>query len=128
MGSVLLDQLEGRAAKAGSRASPPTLPTCVIVVLSAAIGWIAGALAPLRTFIVDAGAARALAGGLSLLPTGVRAVGALSNVATRPSSAGPTVLRSPAVCLAYASGDAGRIAGHRCDEIEAILGCVAAVK
>ena len=36
--------------------------------------WIAGALAPLGALCVDAGAARALAGGRSLLPAGVRAV------------------------------------------------------
>ena len=35
--------------------------------------WIAGALAPLGALVVDAGAARALAAGRSLLPAGVRA-------------------------------------------------------
>jgi len=36
--------------------------------------WIAGALAPLGALVVDAGAARALAAGSSLLPAGVRRV------------------------------------------------------
>ncbi len=36
--------------------------------------WIAGTLAPLGTLVVDAGAARALAAGRSLLPAGVRSV------------------------------------------------------
>ncbi len=36
--------------------------------------WIAGALAPLGVLVIDAGAARALAGGRSLLPAGVRRV------------------------------------------------------
>src|SRR5580658_2949082 len=36
--------------------------------------WIAGALAPLGTYAVDAGAVRALRGGRSLLPAGVRGV------------------------------------------------------
>ena len=37
-------------------------------------GWIAGALEPRGTLVVDAGAARALAGGASLLPVGVRRI------------------------------------------------------
>ena len=36
--------------------------------------WIAGSLKPMGTLRVDAGAARALAGGRSLLPAGVRGV------------------------------------------------------
>ncbi len=84
--------------------------------------WIAGALAPLGTLVVDAGAARALAAGRSLLPAGVRGVeGAFER-------GDPVVVRGPdGTALArglsaYASADAERIAGHRSDEIEAILG------
>jgi glutamate 5-kinase len=84
--------------------------------------WIAGALAPLGCFIVDAGAARALAGGRSLLPAGVRAVeGSFERgdpVVVRRAD-GTEVARG---LSAYASADAARIAGHRSDEIEAILG------
>jgi glutamate 5-kinase len=84
--------------------------------------WIAGALVPLGAFVVDAGAARALAAGRSLLPAGVRAV---EGTFLRGD---PVVVRGPdGVALArglsaYASEDAARIAGHRSDEIEAILG------
>ncbi len=84
--------------------------------------WIAGALAPLGALMVDAGAARALAAGSSLLPAGVRRVeGAFDR-------GDPVVVRGPdGTALArglsaYASGDAERIAGHRSDEIETLLG------
>jgi glutamate 5-kinase len=84
--------------------------------------WIAGALAPLGTFIVDAGAARALAAGRSLLPAGVRAVeGTFERgdpVVVRRAD-GTELARG---LSAYASADAARIASHRSDEIEAILG------
>ncbi len=84
--------------------------------------WIAGALAPLGTLIVDAGAARALAAGRSLLPAGVRAVeGAFERgdpVVVRRTD-GSELARG---LSAYASTDAVRIAGHRSDEIEMILG------
>ncbi len=84
--------------------------------------WIAGTLAPLGALVVDAGAARALAAGRSLLPAGVRSVdGAFERgdpVVVRNAS-GRALARG---LSAYASIDAERIAGHRSDEIEAILG------
>jgi glutamate 5-kinase len=84
--------------------------------------WIAGALAPLGAFTVDAGAARALAAGRSLLPAGVRAVeGAFERgdpVVVRAADGRPLARG----LSAYASVDAARIAGHRSDEIETILG------
>jgi len=84
--------------------------------------WILGALAPLGSYTVDAGAARALRGGRSLLPAGVRGVEGIFQ------RGDPVVVVEPAgVALArglsaYASADAERIIGHRSDEIEAILG------
>ncbi|MBN9559344.1 MAG: glutamate 5-kinase [Alphaproteobacteria bacterium] len=84
--------------------------------------WIAGALAPLGAFAVDAGAARALAAGSSLLPAGVR------GVEGRFERGDPVIVRGPNGAAlarglsAYASADAERIAGHRSDAIEAILG------
>ena len=84
--------------------------------------WIAGALAPLGALVVDAGAARALAAGRSLLPAGVRAVeGAFERgdpVLVRGAD-GTALARG---LSAYASADAARIAGHHSDEIETILG------
>jgi glutamate 5-kinase len=84
--------------------------------------WIAGALAPLGALRVDAGAARALGAGRSLLPAGV------DRVAGSFERGDPVVVHGPGGAplarglSAYGSEDARRIAGHRSDEIEAILG------
>jgi len=84
--------------------------------------WIGGHLAPLGAYVVDAGAAAALARGASLLPAGVRAVvGEFHRgdpVAVRDAD-GRELARG---LSAYDAADAGRIAGHRSEEIEAILG------
>jgi len=84
--------------------------------------WIAGSLAPLGALLVDAGAARALARGSSLLPAGVRAVeGSFHRgdpVSVR-DEAGRELARGLA---AYDAEDARRIAGHRSEELEEILG------
>jgi glutamate 5-kinase len=84
--------------------------------------WIAGSLAPLGAVVIDQGAVRALANGRSLLPAGVRAIDG-----SFERGDAVTVLTPDGVMLgrglsAYASTDAERIAGHRSDEIEAILG------
>lgn len=84
--------------------------------------WIAGSLAPLGALVVDAGAARALARGSSLLPAGVRAVEGQFRrgdpVSVR-DEAGHELARGLA---AYDAADAARIAGRRSEELEAILG------
>lgn len=84
--------------------------------------WIAGSLSPQGALIVDNGAARALANGRSLLPAGVHKV----NGAFERGDPVTILDRDGAVLgrglSAYASTDAQRIAGHRSDEIEAILG------
>lgn len=83
--------------------------------------WIA-AMKPRGELVVDAGAARALADGRSLLPAGVRQV---SGVFHRGD---PVLIRGPSgAALAqglarYDSTDAARIAGRRSEEIAAILG------
>ena len=84
--------------------------------------WIAGSLQPAGRLIVDAGAARALAAGRSLLPAGVRAVEGefdRGDPVLVQDDAGMVLGRG---LSAYAAADARRIAGHRSDEIEAILG------
>ncbi len=84
--------------------------------------WIAGSLQPAGAFVVDAGAARALAAGRSLLPAGVRAVEGefeRGDPVLIQTGDGAVVGRG---LSAYASTDATRIAGHRSEEIEAILG------
>ena len=84
--------------------------------------WIAGALAPLGTLLVDAGAVRALRAGRSLLPAGVRAVEGSFQRGDPVVIAGPDGTPLARGLCAYASADALRIIGHRSDEIEAILG------
>ena len=84
--------------------------------------WIAGALHPAGRLIVDPGAARALAAGRSLLPAGVRAVEGTfdrGDPVLIQDAAGVTLARG---LTAYASPDAARIAGHRSEEIESLLG------
>jgi glutamate 5-kinase len=84
--------------------------------------WIAGSLSPQGTLTVDAGAARALANGRSLLPVGVRSVEGIFNrgdAVTIQAQDGTILGRG---LSAYASTDAEQIAGRRSDEIETILG------
>ena len=83
--------------------------------------WIA-AMKPRGTIRVDAGAAMALSGGKSLLPAGVTAV-------TGSFERGdPVVITGPAGevlahgLIRYSGDEARRIAGHRSEEIAAILG------
>ena len=84
--------------------------------------WIAGALAPMGVLTVDAGAARALAAGGSLLPAGVRAVEGAFERGDPVLVRGPDGAALAQGLAAYASADAARIAGHRSDAIETILG------
>jgi glutamate 5-kinase len=84
--------------------------------------WIAGALNPVGSISVDAGAERALREGRSLLPVGVRSVAgrfergdAVAIVTADGQEIGKGL-------SAYSSEDAARIAGHNSREIEAILG------
>ena len=84
--------------------------------------WIAGALAPLGVLTVDPGAARALEAGRSLLPAGVRSVSGSFNRGDPVVVVDLDGTTLASGLSAYASADAERIAGHRSDEIEAILG------
>ena len=84
--------------------------------------WIAGSLQPAGRLVVDAGAALALEGGRSLLPAGVRRVEGefeRGDAVLVEDQAGEVLARG---LSAYASSDARRIAGHRSDDIEGILG------
>ncbi|HEX5378507.1 MAG TPA: glutamate 5-kinase [Phenylobacterium sp.] len=84
--------------------------------------WIGGSLAPLGAVTVDAGAARALATGKSLLSAGVRSVegrfGKGDAVVVRDEQ-GREIGRG---LSRYDSADAERICGLRSDAIEAALG------
>ncbi len=84
--------------------------------------WIAGVLKPQGTLLVDAGAAKALKEGKSLLPAGVKAVdGAFERgdaVLVRDAD-GREIARG---LTAYSHDEARAIAGRRTIEIETILG------
>lgn len=84
--------------------------------------WIAGVLMPQGTLTIDAGAARALVEGKSLLPAGIRQIDGRferGDAVLVKDQAGHEVARGLA---AYGASDAERIAGKRSLEIEAILG------
>ena len=84
--------------------------------------WIAGVLQPQGTLFIDAGAAKALLEGRSLLPAGVRQVDGRferGDVVLVRDAEGREVARG---LIAYGAADAERIAGKRSLEIEAILG------
>jgi glutamate 5-kinase len=84
--------------------------------------WIASAINPAGTIIVDDGAASALRKGKSLLPAGIVSVdGAFDRgdcVVIRTRAGG----EAGRGLSAYASGDVERLAGHKSGEIAAILG------
>jgi glutamate 5-kinase len=84
--------------------------------------WIAGSLSPLGSVTVDAGAARALGSGRSLLPAGVRAVAGDFARGDAVRVLGPDGRELARGLSAYTSEDARRIIGHRSEDIEAILG------
>jgi glutamate 5-kinase len=84
--------------------------------------WIASALKPDGALVIDQGAARALASGRSLLPAGVRRVEGefqRGDAVWVRTEDGRTLARG---LSAYSAANARRIAGHKSDEIEALLG------
>jgi glutamate 5-kinase len=84
--------------------------------------WLAGALRPTGSVRVDAGAARALKTGKSLLAAGVTAVAGRferGDAVDVIDPDGATVARGVS---AYSSDDALRLIGRKSDEFEAILG------
>lgn len=84
--------------------------------------WISGGLKTLGTLTIDAGAARALAQGRSLLPAGVKAVDGTFDrgdaVSVRDEE-GREIARG---LITYSSDDATRLKGHNSSEIESLLG------
>jgi glutamate 5-kinase len=86
--------------------------------------WIAGSLEPRGTLTVDAGAVRALQGGASLLPVGVRRVDG------QFARGDAVVIRDPEGAVlgrglvAYDSAEAERIVGRPSREIASVLGYV----
>lgn len=84
--------------------------------------WIAGTLAPMGVVTVDDGAAKALTAGRSLLPAGVRTIEGEFDLGDPISVRDQTGQELARGLSAYASADARKIAGHKSDEIETLLG------
>jgi glutamate 5-kinase len=84
--------------------------------------WIAGSVKPVGWVRIDAGAARALSRGKSLLPAGITEIGG------RFERGDPIEVRDVEGTVlarglsAYSAEDAKRIKGHKSGDIEAILG------
>ncbi|MFM2410686.1 MAG: hypothetical protein RL481_1514 [Pseudomonadota bacterium] len=87
-------------------------------------GWIGGRLSVKGSIIIDAGAAKALRGGASLLPAGATGVSGefkRGDVIDIVGSDGETFARGLAE---YSAVDAARICGRRSSELANILGTV----
>jgi glutamate 5-kinase len=84
--------------------------------------WIAGSLQPTGTLTIDAGAARALAAGSSLLPAGVRHVSGTFSRGDAVLVLAPDGAKIGQGLSAYGAADAALIAGRRSEQIEAALG------
>jgi glutamate 5-kinase len=91
---------------------------------SARKGWIGGRLSVKGQIIVDAGAAKALRGGASLLPAGATGVAGdfrRGDVVDIMTADGETLARG---LSEYDAADAQRICGRKSSELEGILGAV----
>jgi glutamate 5-kinase len=84
--------------------------------------WLAGALKPAGSVKVDAGAAKALKAGKSLLAAGVTAVSGRFERGDAVSVTDPDGAVLARGVSAYSSDDAARLIGRKSDEFEAILG------
>lgn len=84
--------------------------------------WIAGMLKPAGELVVDAGAARALRDGRSLLPAGVTEVKGRFDRGDAVVVLDPAGVEIARGLAAYSSADAERIRGRRSSELEALLG------
>ncbi len=89
---------------------------------SARKNWIAGHLAPLGALTVDAGAARALRKGSSLLPAGIKAVSGVFERGDAVDVLSVEGARLARGLASYSSADAAIIAGHRSEDFESLLG------
>jgi glutamate 5-kinase len=84
--------------------------------------WLAGALKPAGSVKVDAGAAKALKAGKSLLAAGVTAVSGRFERGDAVSVTDPDGVVLARGVSAYSSDDAAKLIGKKSDEFEAILG------
>lgn len=90
--------------------------------LTARKRWIASSVNPKGRLTLDTGAARALAGGKSLLPAGVTMVSGIFERGDLVTLHGPDGGELGRGLAAYGADDAQRIAGRKSREIETVLG------
>lgn len=107
------------AIEDGERA---TIIEPAVSVAAAYKAWIAGSLAPHGALIVDAGAARALSTGKSLLAAGLRAVEGRFGKGDAVAVVDETGREIARGLARYDSPDALRICGLKSDAIEGVLG------
>ncbi len=93
-----------------------------VSVTAAYKAWIAGSLAPSGAVVVDAGAARALSTGKSLLAAGVRAVEGRFGKGDAVRVVDEAGLEIGRGLTRYDAADAEKICGLKSDAIEAVLG------
>jgi len=93
-----------------------------VSVAAAYKAWIAGSLAPSGAMVVDAGAARALSTGKSLLAAGVRAVEGRFGKGDAVRVVDEAGLEIGRGLARYDAADAEKICGLKSDAIEAVLG------
>ncbi len=87
--------------------------------------WIAGSLSPAGTLVVDAGAAKALMAGKSLLAAGVRRIEGRFGKGDAVLIVGEDGAEIGRGLSRYDAADAEQIAGLRSDAIEAVIGYTA---
>jgi glutamate 5-kinase len=90
--------------------------------------WIAGTLRPAGALVIDEGALRALRGGKSLLPAGVKSATGRFERGDTVSVVTPDGTEVARGIVAYSDSDAARIAGRKSSEIEALLGFIGRVE
>jgi glutamate 5-kinase len=84
--------------------------------------WIAGSLALRGSLQIDGGAVAALAKGRSLLPAGVRSVHGAFERGDAVAVTGLDGRELARGLVAYDSGEAAKVCGHKTEELEALLG------
>ncbi len=84
--------------------------------------WLAGTLTPAGSYVVDSGAAAALARGASLLPAGVTGVEGRFDRGDAVRVCGPGGAVLAHGVSAYSAADAAKIIGRRSEDTETLLG------
>ncbi|SMH55563.1 glutamate 5-kinase [Maritimibacter sp. HL-12] len=118
---IIAEGARSRPLQALDAGAPHTLFKARLTPASARKHWIAS-MKPRGAVQIDAGAARALARGTSLLPAGVVEVDGAFGRGDPVDILGPDGSRLGAGLVRYTAGEARALIGKRSDQIEAVLG------